>query len=332
MKRLFSVLPALFLGILIYSCGERGQKTTTVNVQESGGKRLEAPAFNADSAYNFIAAQVAFGPRVPNTRAHAQCADYLSSTLSRFADTVIVQQAKVHAFDGTLLNIKNIIGVFQPENKRRVLLCGHWDSRPFADHDPNPDNFYKAIPGANDGASAAGVLLEIGRLLSVSHPNIGIDIVLFDAEDYGQHEMVDIQKEDTWALGSQYWSKNPHTPDYTARFGILLDMVGASNAVFGKEGYSLYYAPHVVRKVWKVAQRLGYGNMFVNKETGYIMDDHYYVNLHRGIPTINIIHYDPSTPHRFFPQWHTLKDDMDIIDKETLMAVGQTVLTVIFEE
>lgn len=332
MKKIFSFLVLFSICISFLSCGENGQKSNTVERAVESKEKRAIPEFNADSAYYYIERQVAFGPRVPNTKAHKECAEFLSNSLNRFADTVIIQKAVLQAFDGTKLNAQNIIGVFQPEKKKRILLCAHWDSRPFADYDPNPDNFFKPIPGANDGASGVGVLLEIARLVSITKPELGIDIIFFDAEDYGQHEKVDIQKEDTWCLGSQYWSKNPHKPDYYAKYGILLDMVGAENAVFGKEGYSLYFAPTVVRKVWKTAQRIGYSKFFVDQETGYITDDHYYVNSIRNIPCIDIIHYDPQTPHRFFPYWHTLKDNMDAISKETLKAVGQTLITVIIEE
>jgi hypothetical protein len=104
--------------------------------------KADVPYFNADSAYYFVERQVSFGPRVPNTQAHAECADYLAQTLGRFTHATEVQEARVRAFDGTTLNIKNIIGSFNPESKNRILLCAHWDSRPFADHDPDPANHY----------------------------------------------------------------------------------------------------------------------------------------------------------------------------------------------
>ncbi len=307
----------------------RGGNTPTGSAVEA--RRSPPPVFNADSAYFFVAGQVAFGPRVPNTEAHRQAGKWLAETLDKFADTLYTQETRVRAYDGTVLNIKNIIGVFQPDKRRRILLCAHWDSRPYADYDPDPANHYTPIDGANDGASGVGVLLEIARLLSLQAPEVGVDIIFFDAEDYGRHRFSDRPDEDTWALGAQHWARNPHRPDYFARFGILLDMVGAADAVFKREGYSMLYAPNIVRKVWETAQRLGYGHMFVNRDGGFITDDHYYVNMIRNIPTINIIHQDDSTPHGFFPQWHTLADNMDVIDKYTLQAVGETVVAVIYD-
>ncbi|MBW6478858.1 MAG: M28 family peptidase [Bacteroidales bacterium] len=321
---------------IFIACGSPGESNNRSNERQPRTEvtqpRVQAPAFNADSAYYFTEKQVSFGPRVPNTTPHVECGNWLQASLERFADTVYVQPARLRAWDGTVLNIRNFIGSFQPENNRRILLCAHWDTRPWADHDPDSRNHFSPIDGANDGASGVGVLLEIARLLSEKQPNVGIDIIFFDAEDYGEHEDKRSSDRDTWALGSQHWSRTPHRPDYNARFGILLDMVGAYNATFRHEGYSLMYAPQIVRKVWALAQREGFGHLFLNEEGGYIVDDHYYINTIRGIPTINIIDQRRDTPHGFFQYWHTKNDTMDNIDRATLHAAGSTVLAVIFEE
>jgi hypothetical protein len=327
-----TILLCFFAVPWLLACSGGGGRSNSGLVSDQERKKVDVPVFNKDSAFAFVKKQVDYGPRVPNTEAHRLTAQWLSETLGRFSDTIVVQQARVRAFDGTILNISNIIASFDLDNRSRVLLCAHWDSRPFADFDPDPANHYKPILGANDGASGVGVLLEIARLLSEQRPAIGIDIVLFDAEDYGQHEAFSGYAEDSWGLGSQYWSKNPHRPDYNARYGILLDMVGASGAQFRREGFSMMYAPNIVRKVWGLAKRIGYGSYFVDRDGGYVTDDHYYVNTIRNIPTINIIHQEDGSRHGFFPQWHTIEDNMDVIDVNTLKAVGQTVLTVIFEE
>ncbi len=294
--------------------------------------KAEVPDFNPDTAYYYVDRQVSFGPRVPNTSAHAQCALFLMETLGRFTAHVQLQETRVRAYDGTTLNIKNIIGSFNPEAKNRILLCAHWDSRPFADHDPNPDNHYTPILGANDGASGVGVLLEIARQLLLQPVNYGVDIIFFDAEDYGEHQSLQARTGDFWALGSQYWARNPHKPNYNARLGILLDMVGAPDAVFTMEGTSMYYAADIMKKVWEVAHQIGFGSYFSFKRTNAIVDDHTYINEIIRIPTIDIIHYSENTATGFFEHWHTLKDNMDTIDKNTLNAVGQTVLTFVYLE
>ncbi|MCX6269766.1 MAG: M28 family peptidase [Bacteroidetes bacterium] len=325
-------LPLLFLaGLFLFSCGgKKGQ--TAENARNKETKPAYVPAFNGDSAYAYVEKQVSFGPRVPGTKAHEQCALYLEKTIKAFIPDVIIQQAKVRTYDDKTLNIKNIIATFHPERTDRILLCAHWDCRPFADHDPVPANRTKAVPGANDAASGAGVLLEIARQLKMNDPGIGVDLVFLDAEDWGQPEDARPQKEDTWCLGTQYWAGNPHKPGYTARFGILLDMVGARNTVFPKEGESISFAPDVVNMVWETAARLGYADFFPNQNGGSVTDDHIYINNILKIPTIDIIPQDMTGQHSFFPFWHTSKDDMESIDRNTLQAVGNTLLAVLAQQ
>ena len=333
MKNDVITMPVLLLMVLISftSCNNRPSGEKPAETGKQTKPEVFVPGFNADSAYFYIEKQVAFGPRVPNTAAHKACAVWLENPLKRFTAEVVVQQTRLKASDGTLLDSRNIIASFNPEDKSRVLLCAHWDSRPWADHDPDPANRRKPVPAANDGGSGGGVLLEIARQMSQHNPGLGVDIVLFDAEDYGDHEESASSTQDSWGLGSQYWSRNPHVPGYSARFGILLDMVGANGATFTMEGTSMYYAPEIMRRVWDVAHRLGYEEFFLKRQTGGLTDDHLYVNEITGIPTIDIIDYNPDREKGFFDYWHTVKDDMSNISKTTLHAVGHTVLTVVYE-
>jgi len=331
MKLPFYCFLALF-SLSLMSCGSPNQLNTEASTTEV---RISLPDFDADSAFYFVAKQMSFGARVPGTRAHAECAKWLEQAISAFADEVIVQPFSTRVWNGQTRHGKNIIASFYPEKQFRILLAAHWDTRPVADHDPNPANWHKPVPGANDGASGVGALLEIARQLSIKRPNVGVDIIFFDLEDYGTPEFADASFQripDTWALGAQYWSRNPHRLNYRANYGILLDMVGAGNPRFGREGFSMFFASDIVNKVWKTARELGFGHAFVNDLSGEIIDDHYYVNKLARIPMINIIHYDPRTPTRFFPQWHTIHDDLDIIDKNTLRMVGQVVLAQIYQE
>ena len=305
-------------------------QTSPKATQATPGTAISIPTFNADSAYDYVSRQVAMGYRVPGSEAHKATARWLADELKRHNAEVICQEATVTAYDGTRLPMCNIIAQFAPEKSQRILLAAHWDSRPFADHDPLPENHRKPIAGANDGASGVGVLLEIARHLSQQPPRVGVDIILFDAEDYGAPAWYD-HDSDSWALGSQYWASHPHKAGYTARYGILLDMVGATGAKFYREYYSDYYASQVVNKVWECAARKGYSSVFINARNGAITDDH--INMNKaGIPSIDIIHIDPTTATGFFPQWHTVEDNIQHIDATVLGAVGETVLTVIYEE
>ena len=316
--------------LLLACCGQKNAADRLVTtVTETRSSSVSVPVFNPDSAYAFVERQVQFGPRVPNTEAHKACARYLASELERFGADVYVQDAVLTAYNDDRLQASNIIGVFNPEQTKRVLLFAHWDSRPYSDQDPDVNNHYKPIDGADDGASGVGVLLEIARQIGLNKIGIGVDIIFFDAEDYGTPNFSNSHKQDTYCLGSQFWAKNPHVPNYKAEYGILLDMVGSKNATFYKEGYSVHYAAPVVEKVWNTARNLGYGKFFINATKGSITDDHEYVIKGRGIPCIDIINLDSKTTHGFGSYWHTQQDTMDNIDRETLKAVGQTVLDVI---
>jgi len=288
------------------------------------------PSFNADSAYSYVAAQVAFGPRVTGTMAHKACGDWLVTKLKDFGATVTEQTAELRAYNGDKLPMRNIIGSYHTGTNKRVILCSHWDSRPWADNDPDIANHRTAIDGANDGASGVGVLLEIARQLQQQQPAIGIDIIFFDAEDYGQHSDEYGSSDNSWCLGSQYWARHPHRADYLARFGVLLDMVGAPDARFYQERFSRRYAGSVVDKVWHTAHALGFGTYFPLAAGNYVTDDHLPLNETARIPTADIIPYDEE--HGFGIHWHTVDDNMEWIDPTTLHAVGQTLLHVIYNE
>ena len=312
---------------LLFACSTEPEQQT----KEVPKVKIEVPIFNPDSAYYFVEKQVSFGPRVISSNPWKNCAIWLEKKFKTYTPNVIVQEAPITTYDGKKHTLKNIIASFSPEKNNRIALFAHWDSRHIADHDTK--NQDAPILGANDGGSGVGVLLELARQFSIKNPTIGVDIILFDAEDYGQPEDSKFPiMQDSWCLGSQYWSKNLHKPNYYARYGILLDMVGAKNATFRKEKISSYYAPNILEKVWRKANQLGYGNHFVFENAKQIVDDHLYVNQITSIPTIDIIEYDPATESNFNKHWHTHKDDMDNIDKNTLNAVGQTLLEVIYNE
>lgn len=321
----------LLMSIALLSCGQKGTSGTAATAEVKKAAPVSAtPQFNADSAYAYTARQVEFGPRVPNTASHKACGDYLAGELRRFGAKVYEQEAALTAYDNTQLQARNIIGSFDPDNKERILLFAHWDTRPYADTDPDPAKHHTPIDGADDGASGVGALLEMARLIGQKSPGIGIDIIFFDAEDYGTPDFINNSTPDTWCLGTQFWAKNPHVPNYRANYGILLDMVGAKNATFFKEQTSMRYAPQIVDALWSKARELGYGKFFINATGGNLIDDHVYVIKGRNIPCVDIINFDPETTKGFGHYWHTVSDTMDNIDRETLKAVGQTVMEVVY--
>lgn len=291
-----------------------------------------AASFDSDSAYRYIEDQLSFGPRVTGTEGNRQCAEYLTAELRRHgADNVRLQQGTIEAYTGDILPIENIMGSFNPSAKKRILLLAHYDTRPWADGDTNDESHNSPIPGANDGGSGVGVILEIARHLGKKAPEIGVDILFVDAEDYGQSSGFSTH-DDTWALGTQYWVAHlPYSQDSLPAYAILLDMVGGVGAKFHREYYSSHFAPDIVDKVWSVAAQSGYGDRFINKDGGVVIDDHYYINK-AGIPAIDIIESKNDQTKSFPATWHTMGDDITNIDRSSLKAAGQTVLNLIYNE
>ncbi|OON66719.1 M28 family peptidase [Hymenobacter sp. CRA2] len=334
--------PAALLAatVLLTACPDKKPATTDTAASTEEAMR-KAPAFNADSAYQFTAKQVSFGPRVPNSTAHVRCGDWIIGEFRKMGLQVQEQPFTAMAFDGKQLRSRNIIAQFNPKATRRVALFAHWDTRPFADKDKQKPN--APLDGASDGASGVAVALEIARQLAAqtdsAQPAVGVDFILFDSEDYGYDESTQSNLEnklagqnvDSWCLGSQYWAKNVVPVNYKAEYGILFDMVGAKGARFSREEISRQKANDVVGKVWDVANRLGYSDYFIAQDAAGITDDHVYTNQ-AGVRTIDLIDHVPFGDEYFPAYHHTTQDNMSIIDRNTLKAVGQTVLQTIYQE
>ena len=322
-----AVMSFLLSSSLLFSCGNLRKQTT----EDNSSMQPIGPVFCVDSAYSYCEQQCNFGPRTMNSEAHEACGKWIAEKFASFGLAVSTQKADLKGYDGTILKSTNIIASFKPEVANRILLCAHWDSRPWADNDPDEANHKKPVMAANDGASGVAVMLEVARLLPDSL-GIGVDFICFDAEDWGIPQWSDAADDgNSWALGAQYWAAHPHKQGYKANFGILLDMVGGQGAMFYQEGMSVQYARSIVDKVWRAAQVVGFGSLFPTQTGGHITDDHIPVNQIAKIPTIDIIpHYPNCEQSNFGPTWHTVNDDMAHIDKNTLQAVGQTLIQVLF--
>ena len=326
MNRKYIFLSFLIVATLLSSCKSNKQVEEVLNPV--------GPAFIADSAMAYCQAQCDFGPRTMNSKAHDLCEEWIINKFKGFGLEVETQKADLTGWDGTKLHSTNIIARFNPQAERRILICAHWDSRPWADNDPDSTNWHKPVLAANDGASGVGVMLEVARLLQNDTTlAIGVDLVCFDAEDYGTPQWAENNEdsENTWALGAQYWAKN--LPEgYKPQFGILLDMVGGQGAKIYQEHFSLRYAASIVDKVWSAARHAGFSSVFANEVGGGVTDDHIPVN-EAGIPTVDIIPFYPDCSQSSFgPTWHTINDDMEHLDSNTLKAVGQTLIQVIYSE
>lgn len=325
MRKSILSISILAFGLIFFGCNTEPK----TDPAPPSATSIKVPKFVQDTAYAYIEKQLSFGPRVPGTEAHAAARKWMEDKLSDFGATVYSQEFKARHFDNRELKGTNIIGAFNPNAKKRILLGAHWDSRELANKDSDPIKAKQPVPGADDGASGVAVLLEIARNLQNNPLDIGVDIFLIDLEDQGDSGSDDIK---TWCLGAQHWAKNPHIPGYTAKFGILLDMVGAKNARFTKEEVSRTFAPQYTNKLWSLAGKMGYNNYFVDIDTKIVIDDHLFINQLAKIPMLDIINRPADSETGFGDYWHTHADDISVIDKRTLKAVGQVVMAAVYNE
>ena len=321
MTKIYIIITAI--AMTMTACGGKTVAEEKTDTSANDTTAAKVPEFNADTAYLLVKQQCDMGPRVPGTPAHKKCVEWITQKLNTWCDSVVTQTAQVTTFDNTHLNMTNLVGIINPQAEQRLLLLAHYDCRPWADQDPDESLHKQPVMGANDAASGAAVLLELARVMAGEKPEIGVDFLFVDVEDWGEEE-----NEDSWALGTQYWALHPHVSAYKPTFGILLDMVGAHGATFAPEAFSLQFAQGAVKLMWDTAQKAGYSNYFVMRnEAPGITDDHVPINK-VGIPCIDII--DTRGEGGFFDGWHTTHDTLDNIDPATLKAVGQTLTHLIY--
>ncbi len=323
MKLPLGIITSMLLMAVVTGCGASKNKSASVE-GDSDVTVIDrnVPIFDADSAYEAVRWQVELGPRVPNTEAHRLAGDRMANLLSRYGAEVKEQRADLKAFDGTVIHARNIFGMFNPEASDRTLLVAHYDCRPWADEDPDPAKRHNPVDGANDGASGVAVLLETARQIGLNNPGKGIDILFVDAEDWGTEG-----NDESWAMGTRYFVNNPILPGYIPARVILTDMVGGAGASFPVEYFSYQAAPEMVNQWHNASVAAGYGDLFPQTMGGAVTDDHVEF-IKAGIPAIDIIEYHPQSG--FNPHWHTSSDNLSNISKETLKAVGQTLLEFIY--
>jgi len=266
--------------------------------------------FNGSAAYNYAGAQVAFGPRVPGSPAAKQGGDWIIRQMRARADTVIIQSFTYTTADGKKLPLRNILARFRPELSERVLYVTHWDSRPISESATTEALKKMPVPGANDGASGVGMFVALGDALKRTRPNVGVDLLFTDGEDYGQFGPPEVDV----LIGSKYFAKHLPSADYKPLYGVLWDMIGDRDLRIPYEMFSFQRAPEVVSRVWQTAADLGYGNIFVQESGGEVVDDHVPL-LDAGLRVIDVIDLT-------YPPHHTPYDTMDKISARSLATVG----------
>jgi Zn-dependent M28 family amino/carboxypeptidase len=278
------------------------------------------PEFDAEHAFQYLVQQCEFGPRNPGSKGHESTKKYLISELQQYSEEVVAQEFE-YKDNEKVFNLTNIIARFGEKGGETIILAAHWDTRPFADHDPNPEKRDTPILGANDGASGVAVLLEVARIMKSIPPDNEVFIVLFDGEDYGK-------RSSKMFLGSRYFARNMKTlfrpKDQTAwkaDYGILLDMIGDKELDLPMEQLSYRAAPELTQKIWQTAMDLGL-DAFHPQLGPAVMDDHIPL-IEAGVPCIDIIDFD-------YPYWHTTEDTPDKCSAESLGTVGKLILALIY--
>lgn len=266
--------------------------------------------FNGSAAYNYAKAQVDFGPRVPGSPAAKKAGDWIIQQMRARADTVIVQSFTYTTADGKKLPLRNILARFRPNLTDRVLYLTHWDSRPISESAATEAERKMPVPGANDGASGVGMFIALADVLKRTRPEVGVDLLFTDGEDYGQFGPPEVDV----LIGSKYFATHLPSPNYKPLYGVLWDMIGDKDLRIPYEMNSFQQAPEVVSRVWQTAADLGYGDVFVQESGGLITDDHIPL-LNAGIHVIDVIDL-------LYPPHHTPYDTMDKISARSLTIVG----------
>ena len=281
------------------------EKTTTV--------------FDANRTLDYIKQQLNFGSRSLSAQGHSRIQDFLVTELKDLGLDVMTQKWDYYSADGKVNTLMNIIGRFNPQEKKRILLGSHYDTKRFADKDKEfPKN---PVPGANDGGSGTAMLLEIAQFLSNINipPQVGVDIVFFDGEEGEEN----LSKKDWVPLGSQHFAKEVDTiyPNEKPIIGIVADMICDRDLNIFMEENSLDYADRQVKDFWQIGSRHWPFNFFP-KAKYRISDDHTALN-NAGIPSFLIIDFD-------YPYFHTTQDTLDKCSGNSLKAVGESVLGYVY--
>jgi glutaminyl-peptide cyclotransferase len=300
----------LVILLLCVLAGCKGDQKQGAAAERSPTTPPPSTGFSGQAAYDYAKAQFDFGPRVPGSAAAKKAGDWIISQMRTRADTVIVQSFTYTTATGKKLPLRNILARFRPELANRVLYLTHWDSRPIAESAATEAERKMPTPGANDGASGVGMFIALGDVLKKTKPNVGVDLLFTDGEDYGDFGPPEVDV----LIGAKYFANHLPSAGYKPMYGVLWDMIGDKDLRIPYEMNSFQQVPEVVSRVWQTAADLGYGNVFVQESGGLITDDHIPL-LNAGLRIIDVIDLT-------YPPHHTPQDTMDKISPQSLGIVG----------
>jgi len=276
-------------------------------------------AFSGARAFAHLEAICALGPRPSGSAAMDRQRKQVAAHFRAAGATVTGQAFRVRdRRDGRPVHVENLIVTWHPRRAERVLVGAHYDTRPFPDRDPiDPRGEFV---GANDGASGVALLMELAAAMPGLAGPVGVDFVLFDAEEYV------FSDRDPYCLGSTFFARQ-YAADVAAgrnthryRCGAIVDMVADRDLEVWQEVQSVDWPDTrpVVESIWGVARDLGV-RQFIPRPRHVIRDDHVPLRNIARIPTCDVIDFD-------FPQWHTRQDLPEACSAESLEAVGRVIL------
>ena len=300
------------------------------NIHTNADGSVVTPArqipINGDRAYQYLTELCRLGSRATGSPGMIEQQDLLIAHFQGLGGEVLTQTFPYrHPQNGSRVDVKNLIIQWHPQRTERILLCAHYDTRPYPDRDPDPTKRRGVFVGANDGASGVAVLMELGHHIKSLDTKYGVDFVLFDAE-----ELVYDDQRDPYFVGSKFFAESyvKSPPPHTYKWGVLLDMVGDSNLEIYYEANSVKWRDTrpLVKDIWKTAKKLGVRE-FIPRVGHTIRDDHLMLHEIAKIPTCDIIDFDyPSRGRRNESYWHTTQDTSDKCSATSLRKVGWVVL------
>jgi hypothetical protein len=285
---------------------------------------LDQIPIQAERSFAYLEQICALGPRFSGSDGMRKQQELLINHFEQLGGQVRRQTFRVrHPLTGDPVDMANLVVTWHPERQQRILLCAHYDTRPFPDRDPDPRARRGIFIGANDGGSGVAVLMELAHRMPELDSPYGVDFVLFDGE-----ELVYDDDRDPYFLGSRYFSQDyaQNRPEFQYRAAILLDMVGDKHLQLYQEKYSMSWADSrpIVLDVWRVARELGVRE-FIPRARYEIRDDHLMLHDVGGIPAIDIIDFDYGPPGSRISYWHTREDTPDKCSGASLAKVGWVV-------